>query len=391
MTSTVQRLAWFSVLLIGALTVVRAQTLYSLPPNVETRWASPENPTGAKGVGGTARGGRKGAASVSLKAGEHRTLAEVSGHSGIVRRIWLTLSNRSPQVLRGVRLDIYWDDGKKPAVSAPLGDFFGIGLGQTAAFQSALFSSPEARSFDCVVQMPFRRGMRMTITNEGDIDIAALYYDVDYTLDDAIGPDALYFHAYFHRESPTRLGRDFEVLPRMQGAGRFIGANFGVLVDRTRYGDTWWGEGEIKMFIDGDGERPTLNGTGTEDYVGAGFALGPFSHLYQGAPIVDHDRGRFTFYRYHVPDPVYFRRDIRVTIQQIGILLPRDADWLARRGAPLPGAGPGAAPVDGAGGTPALFEREDDWSSCAYLYLTTPDDDLPALASVQERIRGTVN
>ena len=116
-----------------------AQSLFEMPEGVETRWASGENPTGEKGKAGQANGGRKGAPTVAIKAGESRVLAEASGTSGTVRRIWMTFPDRSPRMLRSLRIDMYWDNSKSPAVSAPLGDFFGIGLGQTVPFQSALF------------------------------------------------------------------------------------------------------------------------------------------------------------------------------------------------------------------------------------------------------------
>ena len=119
-----------------------AQLLYVVPDGVETRWASPENPTGERGKGASANGGRKGSASWPLKTGEQRTLAEVKSGSGMVRRIWMTLNDRSPAMLRGLRLEMYWDGAKTPAVSAPLGDFFGVGLGSIVPFQSAIFSSP---------------------------------------------------------------------------------------------------------------------------------------------------------------------------------------------------------------------------------------------------------
>lgn len=125
---------------------VIAQSLYEMPlAGVETRWASPENPSGAKGQGGQVNGGRKGAPTIAIKAGEAAVLAEVKGTSGTVRRIWMTFADRSPQMLRSLRIEMYWDGAEKPAVSAPLGDFFGIGLGQSTTFQAALFSSPEGR------------------------------------------------------------------------------------------------------------------------------------------------------------------------------------------------------------------------------------------------------
>jgi hypothetical protein len=130
------------------------------------------------------------------------------------------------------------------------------------------------------------------------------------------GDDVLYFHASWRRESPTKVGRDFEILPRVEGKGRFLGANVGVLADPKNLG--WWGEGEVKMYLDGDTEYPTLIGTGTEDYIGTGWGQKPFAGRYQGCYVSDDEAHIYSFYRYHVPDPVYFEKSARVTIQQIG-------------------------------------------------------------------------
>src|SRR3954465_15267232 len=147
------RMWWLLVLLVGGPAI--ADDLYVVPPGVETRWASPENPAGERGQGGRENGGRKGAAFFVLGAGESRTLAEVKAGSGVVRRLWMTLNDRSPKMLRGLRLEMFWDGATQPAVSAPVGDFFGVGLGRIVPFQSALFSSPEGRSFVAGVPMPF--------------------------------------------------------------------------------------------------------------------------------------------------------------------------------------------------------------------------------------------
>ncbi|HTU65575.1 MAG TPA: glycoside hydrolase family 172 protein [Steroidobacteraceae bacterium] len=368
---------------------VLADELYVVPDGVETRWASPENPGGERGQGGRENGGRKGAAFFVLKAGESRTLAQVEGGSGVVRRLWMTLNDRSPKMLRGLRLEMFWDGAAAPAVSAPVGDFFGVGLGRVVPFESALFSSPEGRSFNASVPMPFRKGMRIVLTNDTDAPQPQVYYDVDYTLGDKLPADAGYLHAYFRRENPTTLQRDYEILPRVTGRGRYLGANLGVIVDGHRYGATWWGEGEVKIYLDGDRERPTLNGTGTEDYIGTGYGQGAYSHRYQGAPIADHEKQRYTFYRYHVNDPVYFHRDVRVTIQQIGFLWSNDGTPEKPVTAPLIAAGPGRRELD-LKKLPNvnLFERADDWSSCVYLYLDQPGGVLPRLAPVAERLAG---
>src|SRR5215213_5609743 len=191
-TKSASHIVLLEVLLFGPQAV--AQSLFVMPEGVESRWASGENPTGEKGKGGQANGGRKGAPTVAIKAGESRVLAEAAGTSGTVRRIWMTFPDRSPRMLRSLRIDMYWDGAKTPAVSAPLGDFFGIGLGQTTVFESALFANPEGRSFNCVIPMPFRTGMKIVMTNESKNDLGELFYDVDYTLGDKHPANMLYFH-----------------------------------------------------------------------------------------------------------------------------------------------------------------------------------------------------
>ena len=285
---------------------------------------------------------------------------------------------------------MYWDGARTPAVSAPVGDFFGLGLARMVPFESALFSSPEGRSLVSVVPMPFRRGMRIVLTNEGDVDLPSIYYDVDYTVGDRHAPSFGYFHAYWHRERTTQPKRDYEILPRVTGRGRYLGANVGVIADKARWLGTWWGEGEVKVYLDGDSALPTLSGTGTEDYIGTAWGEGRFAHLNQGSPVSDDNAGRYAFYRYHVVDPVYFARDARVTIQQIGYLgggaTDRDRLALVQSGRRLTRAGAGDDALDLAKG--GLFERADDWSSCSYFYLDRPENGLPALAPVAERIAG---
>ena len=372
--------------LLAAGRAARAQALYEMPDGVETRWASPENPRGEKGRGGQANGGRKGSPTISIKAGASAVLAEAANTSGTVRRIWMTIPDRGPRMLRGLRIDMYWDGAARPAVSAPVGDFFGVGLGRMATFQSALFSNPEGRSFNSVVPMPFRTGMRIVMTNESGQDLPELFYDVDYTLGDRHPANVLYFHAHFRRENPTRLQQDYEILPRVEGRGRYLGANIGVTVDRRTYSTTWWGEGEIKIYLDGDRELPTIVGTGTEDYIGTAWGQGEFAHLYQGSPVADEGRGQWCFYRYHVPDPVYFGRDVRVTMQQIGYLADHSRGQLVRERRKIYRAGPGLVEKDLA--EDGKFERSDDWSSCVYFYLDRPANDLPPLAPAADRLRG---
>ncbi len=366
--------------------------VYQLPADIETRWADFENPTAAKGQGGQTKGGRKGRPSSPINAGETRVLAEEKSGAGTIRRFWVTLSDRTPLMLRGMRLDFYWDGSEKPAASVPLGDFFCTGLGRTYAFENEYFSSPEGRSFNCCIPMPFKNGMRVTVTNTTKVNMSLFFYDIDYTLGDPHGPDTLYFHAYFHRENPTTLRKDYEFLPKISGKGRFLGINIGVIADTKQYFNAWWGEGEIKLYLDGDTQFPTLCGTGTEDYIGTGWFLGPYAHRYQGCPYADKDRLQFCFYRFHVPDPVYFRKDLRVTMQQIGCWTPESKPKMVASGNKYILAGAEQTPVDWTQGDGksdyGLFERQDDWSSCAYFYLDRPANDLPPLQTLDQRVNG---
>jgi hypothetical protein len=374
------------VTLLAASNMALAQSLFEMPEGVETRWASGENPAGEKGKAGQANGGRKGAPTIAIPAGQSRVLAEATGKSGTVRRIWMTFGDRSPRMLRSLRIDMYWDNAKTPAVSAPLGDFFGIGLGQTVPFQSALFSNPEGRSFNCVIPMPFRTGMKIVMTNESTSDLPELFYDVDYTVGDKHGPGTLYFHAHYRRENPTRLKQDYEILPLVAGRGRYLGTNVGVIVNQKTYFNTWWGEGEVKIYLDGDREFPTLSGTGSEDYIGTAWGQGQFANWYQGSPVADEKNMRWCFYRYHIPDPVYFHKDIRVTIQQIGYLAPHSREQLVKENRKLYRAGPGLVEMDTS--QDGKFERTDDYSSCTYFYLDRPENNLPPLDPVAKRVEG---
>lgn len=362
---------------------------FAMPP-VRTRWATPENPSGTPGQGGRENGGRKGRPCLEVAPGERVVLASAEGTSGVVHRLWLTFDPRGPHMLRGLKLEFFWEGAERPAISAPLGDFFGQGLGREVAFESVWFSNPEARSFNCYLPMPFRRGMKIVLTNESGRNVGALYYEISFTVGDVLPPDLLYLHAHWRRENPTKLQQDYEILPRVNGRGRFLGCNLGVIADQKKYASAWWGEGEVKVYLDGDREFPTLCGTGTEDYIGTAWGQGRYDHRYQGCHFADKDTMRYCFYRYHEPDPIWFHQDVRVTIHQIGCWSPDCREDLMRSPEPIRHAAPGMPVVDWAA-TPkryGLFERQDDWSSCAYFYLDRPENDLPALAPVEERTAG---
>jgi hypothetical protein len=325
---------------------------------------------------------------------------DVKGSSGTVRRIWVTLRPRDAKVLRGLRLEMFWDETQKPAVSVPLGDFFCWILGHPASFESEYFASPEGRSFTCYIPMPFRKAARITVSNDSGMDFSHLFYDVDYTLGDRHGDEALYFHASWRRERSTELGKDFEILPRVMGEGRFLGCNIGVVVNPAYTG--WWGEGEVKMYLDGDTNWPTIAGTGTEDYISTGWGQGSFAQRYHGSLVSDKDKGRYGFYRFHVPDPVYFHKDCRITIQQMGGAQKKDILKMQEKGVPLI---PVSLDVNDGGQTAVRllddasarkladfkdtdwvnFYRSDDFCAVAYYYLDTPEGQAPPLALVDKR------
>ena len=295
---------------------MNAQELYKAPSNqIQTIWVSPENPTGAKGNAGKTNKGAKGRAFITLKAGESTTLLDAKG-AGIVRRMWLSGTiPRSADQMQHVRIEMYWDGSKTPAVSAPIGDFFGLGLGKSKAYKNALFSNPEGRSFNFTIPMPFRTAAKIVLINESNAH-ALVWYDINYTTE-KVPTDAMYFHAFWHHVPKTILGKDFEILPTVNGKGRFIGTNISVISD-TMLKNTWFGEGEVKVYIDGDNKFPSLSGTGTEDYIGTGWGQGEFQDQFQGSLISDDKKGEYCFYRYHIPDPIYFQSQCKVTIQQIG-------------------------------------------------------------------------
>lgn len=370
------------------------ENLYFLPENVETRWASMENPLGRPGAGGQSNDGRKGSPCRSLKAGESFIMAQVSGVPGVVRRIWVTVHDRRPEMLRGLVLRITWDNEQKPAVEAPLGDFFGVALGRNATFANAWFDNPEGRSFNCRIPMPFRSGFRMTMSNESDRDLNMFFYDVNYTVGDEQNLQMGFFHAHFRREAPTTLRRDFEILPLVHGRGRFLGCTLGVIADTATYGHTWWGEGEVKAYLDGDSDYPTLCGTGTEDYIATGWGQGEYSRAWHGCPIADHAAMQYSFYRLHGPDPIYFHRNACITIQQIGWSdVKTMQEQLHKTGLPgviLCGASQelltllrleAMKPNEN-----FIFERQDDWCATSYFYLDSPVSTLPAIQPYVERV-----
>jgi hypothetical protein len=392
------------ILAASASPATAQEELYRFRAGEEPRWISPENPTGARGAGARENRGAKGHAFETIPVGGTHVLADIRG-PGTIDRIWMTIEDRSPEALRGLRLDMFWDGAATPAVSVPLGDFFLHGAGEMVPMETALLASPEGRSFVSYLPMPFRRGARIVVANESGKPVNLIFYDIDYRALRRQPRDALYFHAWWSRDRSTRLGRDFRILPRIRGRGRFLGASVTVLTNPV-YDKTWWGEGEVKIALDGDGSAsPTLVGTGTEDYIGTAWGQGAYIHRFQGAPVSAWDNGgRWSFYRFHIPDPVWFHRDIEVSIQQMGGAPKADVIRFQKAGAPLI---PVSVDVGNRRGgfaslltsgkpltDPSLpdgwtnFYRSDDVAAVAYFYLDRPGGTLPAIAPAAERMAG---
>jgi len=346
-----------------------AEPLYDLGLALESRSISFENPTGARGGGGRAASplgvGRKGDPARAIESGETVELADIAG-PGTIRHLWLTTVG-SPRVFRGLVVRAYWEDQAHPSLEAPLGDLFGFAHGFTPAFESAVHSVGRNYGLNLWLPMPFVRRARLTLTNELARAVP-VFYQVDCTLGDAHTDDVGRLHALFRRENPTRLGEDFEILPRREGRGRYLGAVIGV---RPLWG-SWWGEGEVKIYLDGDDAFPTICGTGSEDYVALSFGIQPTAFRFHGANWRERDdsseTGRVSMYRWHLPDPVLWKRDIRVAIQQIGIT----------------SGGPPPATI--ADYKARLVERQDDWSATAFWYEATPSAPLPPLPNLEMRL-----
>lgn len=291
-----------------------AQEVY-LKQEGQTVWTSFENLSGAKGMSAMENKGAKGHAFDRIAAGDSCVLLDIKG-SGIINRIWLTVNDRSPDMLRALKIKMYWDGASTPAVSVPIGDFFCNGGATMTVFENCFFSNPEGRSMNSIVPMPFRTAARVVVVNESAKNLDLIFFDINLTRLKKWNPNMLYFHCFWNRENPTILGKDYTVLPETKGVGRFLGVSFGVY-ENSIYKGSWWGEGEMKFYLDGDKEYPSLCGTGVEDYIGTAWGMGAYSNRYQGCPIAGKDR-LWSFYRFHVPDPVLFTKSCRVTLQQIG-------------------------------------------------------------------------
>ena len=377
------------------------EPLYTIDEDATTRWASHENPTAEKGKGGTSNEGAKGAPYVLIGSNQQHTLLDVEG-AGIIHRIWLTVDDlyHLPEEWRCIKIEMFWDGSETPAVSAPLEDFFCQPLGRNIAMENALFASPEGRSAECFIPMPFRTGARIVITNESKTRDHRIFFDINFSSMNEIDDDALYFHAHWRREAPTTLGEDFAVMPKVSGKGRFLGCNIGLVRDQRYLG--WWGEGEVKIFLDGDTKFPSLCGTGTEDYIGTGWGQNFFVNQYTGSHLVDEEKGLNGFYRFHIPDPVQFRQDCKVTLQQLGGVSKGDIKKMMKDGLPVKpvaciqpsrvqynflGSNAQASFADKEieDGTFTVFYREDDLCATSYFYLNSPANNLPPIPDFAAR------
>jgi hypothetical protein len=301
--------------------------------DAKTRSISPENLTGEKGKGGMATVGNASAAARDLGQGwkvnpfviiEPKavfTLGEIDG-SGAIQHIWMTpTGNWRFSILR-----IYWDNEAEPSVEAPVGDFFAMGWGRYSPLMSLAVCVNPGSAFNSYWVMPFRKHAKITIENLDDKQVR-FYYQIDYTLA-RVGADAAYFHAQFRRTNPLPYKQVYTILDGVKGKGQYVGTYMAWGVNSNG----WWGEGEIKFYMDGDQEFPTINGTGTEDYFCGSYNFEnqekhqyqEFTTAYSGLIQVLKPDGlyqsqqRFGLYRWHIPDPIRFDSDLRVTIQALG-------------------------------------------------------------------------
>lgn len=347
--------------------------LYS--PTIKSRAITGENPKGEVGAGGKELNGRKGKpCHWKFKKGERFVIADIEG-PGAIRHIWITVENKKPVALRNMILRFYWDGQENPSVEAPLTDFFGVCHGGMRHFESVYLTMTEGKGLNSYFLMPFEKRALLTITNEADEDAGMFFYQVDYTVGDEVTGDTPRFHAQFRRVPKTTLREDYVILDGVKGKGRFLGSNIGI-VDRYAGTKSWWGEGEVKMYLDGDTDYPTICGTGAEDYACSAWGLGQFHCREFGSPL--NESPHISFYRFHGHDPVYFSQDIKVTIQQLGNDGSLDALELGDRPAMDPFIEAGEYEKPWKGGN---YERVDDVCSTAYWYQTLPTQPFPELPS----------
>lgn len=340
--------------------------------HAKSRSISAENRTGEKGKGGMAPAdpngssrelgiGWKNCPAVGIKPGELYEVANIEG-PGVIQQIWMT-----PMGLqRHLILRFYWDDCQHPAIECPIGDFFGNGWDSFSQISSLAVCANPRNGYNCYWSMPFRKRCRITAENIG-LDEIVLFYQVNYSLQE-VPDDASYFHAQFRRTNPLPYQTDYTILDGVEGWGHYVGTT----MSWGTFNSGWWGEGEIKFYLDDDKEFPTICGTGTEDYFGGAWCFHgvvregekkhyanyttPYSGFYQvSSSDFAHTLPRFSLYRWHIMDPVRFEKNLRVTMQALG--------WRTKN---------------------RFLPLQDDIASVAFWYQTHPAKPFPKLPSRNE-------
>lgn len=350
--------------------MINVTPLFEWPSGISSRSISYENPYGKPGGGATASSplgkGRKGSAVRHVENGETVQLADIHG-TGTIRHIWLTTHDK-PQLLRGSVIRVYWEGQPHPSVELPLCEFFGFAHGETDGFQSVFHSVGSTKAMNFWLPMPFKSRARIEFINQSGSRLP-LFYQIDYTLGDTHEEDVGRLHASFRREIKTTLRQDFEIMSQRKGRIKYLGCVLGVRPQDK----LWWGEGEMKAYIDDDTEFPTIAGTGAEDYVGQAWGIQKDAFLYHGCSFKenanDADTGIVSFYRWHIADPIYCNESLRITIQQIGHRPDGNAKTIDDYKA-------------------ELYERSDDWSVATFWYEQSPSQKLPPLQSVEIRLHG---
>lgn len=289
----------------------------------------------------------------TVPPGETHVLMDEKG-PGVITHVWLTFLGPEPQGWakngaanhQEMLLRIYWDGNKRPAVEAPVGDFFANCFGKRSEVTSLPVIVEDADSYNCYWHMPFRKSARIEIVNQSDKQISLLYYNIDWIKKDKLAKDTPYFYAQYRQEYPAEKGKDY-VLLETKGKGHYVGT---VLAVRSR-SPSWFGEGDEKIYIDGEA-KASIWGTGTEDYFLSAWGLKTTSTPYFGVPYFDQwgiVGGHTSAYRWHLSDPLVFNKGIKVTLEHWG--------WIA------PDENPNHKAT-------SWNEREDDYSSVAFWYQT---------------------
>jgi D-arabinan exo alpha-(1,3)/(1,5)-arabinofuranosidase (non-reducing end) len=301
-----------------------------------------------------------------IASGETKEVFNASG-PGVISHIWFTIAAPSSYHLKEIVLRIYWDGNSKPSVETPVGDFFGLNLGQYNVYQSAFLNCSSVKALNSYFAMPFRKSARITVTNEGAQNVGSFYSNIDYQLVPSLPERSLYFHAQYRQATPNRAvkfaagekelnldGKPNYVYMESKGSGHLMGVTLGVLQNDER----WMGEGDEMVFVDDD-SKPVITGTGSEDYFCGAWDFGgrdgavPFAHLYNGAHLISSAErigGRYCLYRWHADNPITFRKSLKHTMEH------------------------GHA-----------NNRADCFYSVAYWYQSEPYTDFPALPALAER------